>query len=427
MVQETDSLIMLKELRLTLLGMYYIADTDNHRVQKFNSTGTYITQWGTNGTGDGQFKRPSGIAVDPSGNIFVAEREGNRIQKFTNAGTLVIKWGSSGTGSGQFDSPSDMAIDGSSNIYVTDKGNHRIQKFSNTGTYITIWGNTGTTDGTFKYPHAIEVDGSGNVLVTDQDNHRCQKFSNTGTFYLAWGNYGTGNGQMEYPQGITIDASDNIYVVDYLNSRIEKFDNIAMPDIAVKQLGSTIANNGTFDFNYVASNTNSGPITFTIENSSPGTTINLTGATSKITISGTNASSFTINESSTSETLMEGSPTTFTIVFTPSGLGEHTAVISIDNDDPDEAPYVINLVGYGDVPNAVSNKAHTIPVQLYPNPSDGIFMVESNEANMKITLTNAYGVQEYHEGKEINTEMRGLIMVEIKTDKGAGYSKIIIK
>ncbi len=57
-----------------------MADTGNHRVQKFDSNGTFLTKWGSNGSGDGQFQGSGGITVDSTGNIYVAD--GNRIQKF---------------------------------------------------------------------------------------------------------------------------------------------------------------------------------------------------------------------------------------------------------------------------------------------------------------------------------------------------------
>ena len=51
----------------------YVADSSNNRIQKFDSNGNFITKWGTEGTGDGQFSNPDGIAVDSSGNVYVAD------------------------------------------------------------------------------------------------------------------------------------------------------------------------------------------------------------------------------------------------------------------------------------------------------------------------------------------------------------------
>src|SRR5439155_8683928 len=82
----------------------------------------FVTKWGST-TG------PVGVAVDGSGNVFVADELSNCIQKFTNTGTFLTMWGSAGTGDGQFDTPSGVAVDGSGNVFVADTANDRIQKF----------------------------------------------------------------------------------------------------------------------------------------------------------------------------------------------------------------------------------------------------------------------------------------------------------
>ena len=56
----------------------------NNRIQKFDSSGNFITKWGSNGSGDGQFNGPQGVAVDGSGNVYVVDAYNHRIQKFTS-------------------------------------------------------------------------------------------------------------------------------------------------------------------------------------------------------------------------------------------------------------------------------------------------------------------------------------------------------
>jgi DNA-binding beta-propeller fold protein YncE len=100
-------------------------------MQKFDGDGTFLTKWGSQGTGDGQFLfSESGIGADVSGNVYVADSDNHRIQKFDGDGTFLTKWGSQGTGDGQFHSPKAVAVDAGGNVYVADWGNNRIQKFA---------------------------------------------------------------------------------------------------------------------------------------------------------------------------------------------------------------------------------------------------------------------------------------------------------
>ena len=61
----------------------FVADQGNSRIQVFDSSGTFITKFGTFGSGDGQFNDLSGVAVNPTtGNVFVADSDNNRVQVF---------------------------------------------------------------------------------------------------------------------------------------------------------------------------------------------------------------------------------------------------------------------------------------------------------------------------------------------------------
>jgi hypothetical protein len=121
---------------------------------------------------------PWGVAVDASGNVYVADNGNRRIQKFTSSGTYVTQWGSYGTGDGQFDYPCGVAVDASGNVYVADASNQRIQVFTSSGTYVTQWGTLGSGNGQFNYPYGVAVDGS-RACVADGSNRRIQVFDVT--------------------------------------------------------------------------------------------------------------------------------------------------------------------------------------------------------------------------------------------------------
>jgi tripartite motif-containing protein 71 len=70
-------------VKLSAAGSVYVADTFNHRIQKLSPSGELLAQWGEQGTEVGQFRFPSGVAVDRRGNIYVADTGNHRVQKLT--------------------------------------------------------------------------------------------------------------------------------------------------------------------------------------------------------------------------------------------------------------------------------------------------------------------------------------------------------
>jgi sugar lactone lactonase YvrE len=212
-------------------GNIYIADMYNCLIQKFTLDGQFVTKWGSQGNGDGQFQLPHGIAIDTNGIVYVADPRKKNIQKFTADGRFISKWGVYGSGVGQFLHPSDLAIDKFGNIYVADgnehssgdRGNHRIQKFTSNGEFITEWGGYGTGDGEFNGPSGIAIDAEGNIYVSDCGNHRIQKFDSSGRFLKKWGQYGSSDGEFNEPNHLEIGPDGYLYVTDGENGRIQKF------------------------------------------------------------------------------------------------------------------------------------------------------------------------------------------------------------
>ena len=232
-------------------GNIYVVDKLSNRVQKFNSAGVFVSTWGSLGTANGQFNAPTGIAVDPSsGNVYVADTGNNRIQKFTSSGAYVTQWGSAGVGDGNFASPSGVAVDSTGDVYVADSGNSRIQKFTSTGGFVTKWGSLGTGDGQFGATTTTTLDlaigSSDNVIVVDPSNNRVQKFRPIGTFITKWGTAGSGNSQFTLPSGVAVSSADEVYVVDSGNSRVERFHetDTSPPDTQLDSgpSGTSIAN-----------------------------------------------------------------------------------------------------------------------------------------------------------------------------------------
>lgn len=211
-------------------GNIYVADTDNHSIQKFDKTGTFMARWGGEPSSqEGQFYYPRGLAVGPNDVVYVADSGNNRVQKFDLEGNVQKAWGKfgfawRGADMGRFDVPWGITTDQDGHVYVSDTSNARIQKFQADGQPLLKWGRDGSFDGAFFFPRGVAVDFIGNIYVADESNNRIQKFDARGSFLTKWGREGHGPGQFKSPWGIACDALGNVYVVDSGNHRIQKFD-----------------------------------------------------------------------------------------------------------------------------------------------------------------------------------------------------------
>lgn len=121
-------------------GNVYVADAGNSRIRKITPAGTVTTIAGSTGgftdaTGaSARFDEPAGLVVDSSGNIYVADDENERIRKITPDGAVTTLAGgfvpgfTDGEGEdAQFRSPTGIALDASGDLFVADRHNHAIR------------------------------------------------------------------------------------------------------------------------------------------------------------------------------------------------------------------------------------------------------------------------------------------------------------
>ena len=210
-------------------GNSYVADPDNNRIEKFDANGKFLTQWGALGTNPGQLNNPDGVALNSAGQVFVSDCFNNCIHKFSGTGSFLGQFGSAGTNAGQFSNPGVITFDGNDNLYVVDSpggsfNDFRVQKFDSTGHFLLQWSSYGPNGAGSIEVAGIAADATGNVYVVDGPNNRIQKFTSNGTFLTEWGELGTGPGQFNSPAGITLDPTGNyVFVPDYYNARIQVF------------------------------------------------------------------------------------------------------------------------------------------------------------------------------------------------------------
>ena len=223
-------------------GVLYIADTDNDRIVRRSASGTFGS-WGATGSGNGQFNRPTGLAVDGNGDVYVADSMNHRIQKFSASGAFIAAWGSLGSGTGQYDMPVDVdigLIGGLTLVYVADSNNHRI----------------GRTDGSGNMPTQLLAPadcgrllgvsaprGYGFVYATDPNNRRIYRWAWHGPFNGYFGDPGPHNlaeVDVGFPMGITQDFDGYVYVADNAGRVVRKFDPFDPSFREIAKFGLTI-------------------------------------------------------------------------------------------------------------------------------------------------------------------------------------------
>jgi len=229
-------------------GNILVSDSNNHRIQIFDSEGKFISTFisNGNGNGNGQFNKQRGMVINSKGNIIVNDTGNHRIQIFDSEGKFISTFGSKGIGNGQFNCPLEVCVDENDNILVCDWNNHRIQIFDSEGKFISTFGSKGNGNGQLNGPCGIAINSKGNIIVSEYTNNRIQIFDSNGNFISTFGSKGNGNGQFESPWGICVDHFDHIFVCDYDNDRIQIFDSEGkyISQIKANQpIGTTISNN----------------------------------------------------------------------------------------------------------------------------------------------------------------------------------------
>jgi len=183
-------------------NVMYIADGYNQRLRKIDASGV-ISSIAGDGTfafgGDGgsamvaALHSPSGVCKDAAGNIYIADKDNNRIRKINTSGiisTIAGKdtMGYSGDGGpatvAKLNKPVGVKVDAAGNVYFVDLGNNKIRKVDAAGVITTIagagaaaFGGDGgpATAAQFNFPSDVALDAAGNIYIADQGNNRIRK------------------------------------------------------------------------------------------------------------------------------------------------------------------------------------------------------------------------------------------------------------
>jgi DNA-binding beta-propeller fold protein YncE len=229
-------------------GSIYVADTWNHRIVQLDAAGTLLNAWGSFGehtsggdVGQGEFYGPRGIVIGTDGTIYVADTGNKRIQVFEPGGRFTRQWGGGGALAGYLDEPVGIDIGPRNEVYVADTWNRRIQVFITGGVSLREWPIEGW-DASADSDKAsliheekpyLAVDADGYVYVTDPSSYRVLVFDSQGNYTLSFGKYGSEENAFLLPSGIDVADDGTIYVSDAAGGRIMVFDPLDLEGAGV--------------------------------------------------------------------------------------------------------------------------------------------------------------------------------------------------
>ncbi|TRY99256.1 hypothetical protein DNTS_022818 [Danionella cerebrum] len=145
--REKGEFTNLQGISTSISGRVIVADSNNQCIQVFTNDGQFKARFGVRGRSPGQLQRPTGVAVDTSGDII------NKI------------------GSGRLMGPKGVAVDRNGHIIAVDNKACCVFIFQSNGKLVTKFGARGTADRQFAGPHFVAVNNKNEIVVTDFHNH----------------------------------------------------------------------------------------------------------------------------------------------------------------------------------------------------------------------------------------------------------------
>ena len=262
-------------------GNVYSVEYHNHRILKYNSTGTIIKRIGSYGTGNNNFRYPTKIAVDSNDNIFVLDNYNKRIVSYNSSGNFrctgkiggshypriyddidvdstgrvyvstdyeqsvfyftnncnpdrqtYVRYGTNGprfTGKiwlGNNGWPGPMAINENDEPILKFRSGPTLSKYPNDRKNGYIWFKNvtaGFTGGTYSTVTDIEADQNNNILVSAFQHNKIYCYNSSLSLTGSFGGYGTSSTQWRYNYGFAVRGTD-VYIADYYGNRILKLD-----------------------------------------------------------------------------------------------------------------------------------------------------------------------------------------------------------
>lgn len=206
-------------------GELLIVDGTTEQIRRMSGSGVEVQVFGGSGGSPTVFQNLAGIAIGPAGLVYGSDSQQFKVARFTSGGTFMDQWTAT-NGTGGLVGPTHIAVDDSGNVFVA--GDRALHKYSQAGTHLVRWGGVGSGPGQFGSvsevsPNGMAVGPDGLLYVTDSPNHRIQVFNTMGVYQYEFGAEGDGPylfGSLGKP---AFDALGNLYIPDAVNQKVHKY------------------------------------------------------------------------------------------------------------------------------------------------------------------------------------------------------------
>jgi DNA-binding beta-propeller fold protein YncE len=197
------------------------------RVDAFQETGGIAYSLGI---GEGEFAKSNDLAYSPHGRIYVSDSPNHQVKVYGSSGTHLFNFGSEGSNDGEFNFPTGIALNIARNeIYVADQGNYRIQIFDLNGNFLRTFGQfpyqaggDWVFEGTFTRIQGLAIDDNDRVYVVDSYQNNVQVLTAEGEFLGFIARDDGGQQYFSLPMDVVADGNQ-LFVSSTANSQVRIF------------------------------------------------------------------------------------------------------------------------------------------------------------------------------------------------------------
>ena len=216
---------------------------------------------------------PWGVRLDRSGDLYVTDSLNNVVRMIDTAGTITTVAGTGVAGysgdhgpatSAELDDPTGMWVDPSGNVLIADEANHVIREVAPSGVITTVAGDgTASSSGDsgpatsagLDEPYGVTEDVAGNLYIADYGASRVRKVTASNGVISTFAGTGvagtTGDGgpaadaELDGPTAVSVDDSGNLVIADFNASVIRQ---VALVDPTGQGYVTTASDGGIFNY-----------------------------------------------------------------------------------------------------------------------------------------------------------------------------------